>query len=133
MNSVNSSNFNATILKFSEKFDHSFLHVFVFGNMCPVSHGFVVVPVKVSNNLVSLHDLDWDKSEHVSLIQLVTGMATKPWLAGNMFPYNYKNMRKWMIEIFRKFENRDIKIARVNSILITKSINLFIYFNFVRG
>ena len=29
-----------------------------------------------------------------------------------------------MIEFLRKFENRGIKIARVNSILITKSINL---------
>ena len=28
-----------------------------------------------------------------------------------------------MIEILRKFENRDIKIARVNSIHISKSIN----------
>ena len=29
-----------------------------------------------------------------------------------------------MIEFLRKFENRDIKIALVNSIRITKSINL---------
>ena len=36
----------------------------------------------------------------------------------------YKNIRKWTIKFFRKFENRGIKIARVNSILITKSINL---------
>ena len=35
-----------------------------------------------------------------------------------------KNMRKWMVEFIRKFDNRGIKIARVNSILITKSINL---------
>ena len=32
--------------------------------------------------------------------------------------------RKQMIEFFRKFENRGIKMTRVNSILITKSINL---------
>ena len=36
----------------------------------------------------------------------------------------YKNMQKWMVEFLRKFENRGIKIARVNSIRITKSINL---------
>ena len=36
----------------------------------------------------------------------------------------YKNMQKWMVEFLRKFENRGIKIARVNSSLITKSINL---------
>ena len=39
----------------------------------------------------------------------------------------YKNMQKWMVEFFRKFENRSIKIARVNSILITKSINLQLF------
>ena len=36
----------------------------------------------------------------------------------------HKNMWEWMVEFLRKFENRGIKIARVNSILITKSINL---------
>ena len=35
-----------------------------------------------------------------------------------------------MVEFLRKFENRGIKIAPVNSILITKSIDLVIYFNF---
>ena len=39
--------------------------------------------------------------------------------------YNkYKNMHKLMVEFLRKSENRGIKIARVNSIRITKSINL---------
>ena len=36
----------------------------------------------------------------------------------------YKHMRKWMLVFFGKFENRGNKIARVNSIRITKSINL---------
>ena len=40
---------------------------------------------------------------------------------------NYKNMQKWMFEFLKKFENRGIKIDRVNSILITKSINV-LYF-----
>ena len=41
------------------------------------------------------------------------------------YVYKHKNMRKkWMIEFLGKFENRSIKIARVNSIIITKSINL---------
>ena len=35
----------------------------------------------------------------------------------------YKNIQKWMIEFLKKNENRGIKIARVTSILITKSIN----------
>ena len=44
----------------------------------------------------------------------------------------FKNMLKWMIEFLRKFEKCDFKIARVNSIFITKCINLVIYLNFVR-
>ena len=36
-------------------------------------------------------------------------------------------MRQWMVESLRKFENRGIKIARVNSIRITKSIDLLTF------
>ena len=71
---VNSCNFNATILKFFEKLDHPFSHVFIFGNMFFESHGFVAVPVIRSNNFVLLVR---NKLERVSLIQLVTGTATK--------------------------------------------------------
>ena len=39
-----------------------------------------------------------------------------------------KLIRKWMSVFLVKFENRGIKIARVNSSLITK---ISIYFNFV--
>ena len=39
----------------------------------------------------------------------------------------YRNMRKWMIEFFKKFDNFGIKIARVNSILISKTINLQLF------
>ena len=36
----------------------------------------------------------------------------------------YKFMRKWMVEFVSKSQSRVIKIARVNSIRMTKSINL---------
>ena len=36
----------------------------------------------------------------------------------------YKNMRKYMVEFLRITASRRIKIARVNSIRITKSNNL---------
>ena len=36
----------------------------------------------------------------------------------------YKHIRKWMSVFLGKFENRDIKIVRVNSTHITKNINL---------
>ena len=34
-------------LKFPEKFDHPFSHVFIFGNMFPECHGFVAMPLQV--------------------------------------------------------------------------------------
>ena len=43
MNRVNLNNFNATILKVSEKLDYRFPHVFIFGNMFPESHGLVAI------------------------------------------------------------------------------------------
>ena len=39
----------------------------------------------------------------------------------------YKNMRKWVVEFLRKFENRGIKISRVDLVLVTKSINLQLF------
>ena len=107
-NRVNSSNFIATILKFSEIFDHPFSHVFIVGNMFPVSHG----PVTTSNNfghklvsgIYSLHNETMTLKKH----------ATK-----------YKNMWELLVEFLIKFQSDEIKIAPVNSIHITKSINLF--------
>ena len=49
MNRVNSSNFNATILKYSEKFHYPFLHGFIFGNLFPESDRFVTTPVTSCN------------------------------------------------------------------------------------
>ena len=43
------------IIKFSEKFDYTFLHVFIFGDMFPESHSFVAVLVTQLNNFISLH------------------------------------------------------------------------------
>ena len=39
----------------------------------------------------------------------------------------YENMLNWMVEFPRRSENRGIKFAGVNSIRITKSINLPIF------
>ena len=39
----------------------------------------------------------------------------------------FKNMRKWIVEFVRKSERRGDKIALVNSIRITKSINLYYF------
>ena len=64
--------------KFPDKFDYPFWYVFIFLNIFPESHSFVAVTVTRLSNFVSLHELDVDKLEYVSLIQLVTGMAMKP-------------------------------------------------------
>ena len=45
----------------------------------------------------------------------------------------YKNMRKWMVKCRSQFENRGIKIDLVNSILITKFINLQLFTLIVYG
>ena len=90
------SNFNATILKFSEKYQHSFSIVFIFGNMCHDSRGYN----RHSNETVTLR-------KHVT---------------------KHSNIRKFMIMFPRKCENRSIKIARFNLILITKSTK-FNYYN----
>ena len=119
------SNFNATILKFSEKFDHPFSHVFIFGNMIPESPSFVAVPVARMNNLVSLQKLNRNELEHVSLIQLVTCTATKPWLSGNMYP-NIKTYENGWLNFLENLRIVALKLL-VNSILINKSINLQLF------
>ena len=40
----------------------------------------------------------------------------------------YKSKRKWMVKFFRKSVSQDDKIDRVNSIRITKSINVLILY-----
>ena len=39
----------------------------------------------------------------------------------------YKNMRNWMVEFLRKFENRGVKNVRVTRFLSPKSINLQLF------
>ena len=62
--------------------------------------------MKADENVKTCHQ---HSNETVTLIKHVT---------------EYKNMRKWIVEFLRKSESRDDKIARVNLIRITKSINL---------
>ena len=86
------SNFNAMSFKFSEKFDHPFSHVYIFGNMFPESPDFVAIPIRICikdtcSNLVKgdeiVRPFDHHSDETVTLRKYVT---------------KYKNMRKWMVE-----------------------------------
>ena len=56
-----------------------------------------------------------DKLEQVYLIQFPTLRK---------YVTKYKKMQKWIVEFIDKSEIHDDKIARVNSIRITKYINL---------
>ena len=68
-----------------------------------------ICPYVISDGdeIVLASDRHWD--ETVTLTKHVT---------------KYKYMRKWMVEFLSKSESRGIKIARVNSIRMAKSINL---------
>ena len=57
------------------------------------------------------------------LFEFVTGATTKP-VTLRKHVTKYKNMQKWTIEFLRKSVSRGDKIVRVNSIRITKSVNL---------
>ena len=127
MNRVSLRNFNVTIFKFSEKFYHPFVQVFIFDNMYIESHGFVAMPVTSCikdtcfnlslSNLgmeTKFFDINRHSNETVTLMKHVT---------------KYKNMHKWMIEFLRKFENRNIILLELTRF---PSENQSFYFNFVR-
>ena len=77
---VNSSNFNVTILKFSEKFDHQFPHVFIFANVCPETHGFVAMPVTrfMKDTCYNVCPYLISEGQETKLFDVVTGTAMKP-------------------------------------------------------
>ena len=118
----------ATTLRFSDKFDHPFWHVFIIGDMFLESYGFVAEPVTSSKNFAFLHQLDWVKLEHMYLRQLVTDIYI--YIYSNETVTLMKhitkqiNIRKRMEEFLRKSESPGIKMTRVNSISFSKSINL---------
>ena len=87
MNRVNLSNFNATIRIFSVKFDHQFLHVFIFDNMFPESHSFVAVPVTRSNYFVCIYvgQIVSYKSFYISYSRYIK-LNVHVLIFGNMFP-----------------------------------------------
>ena len=72
---------------------------------------FQFIPILVKGDEI-VRPCDLHSIETVTLMKHVT---------------KHKNMRKWMFEFLRKFENRGIKILLLNSILITKSINLQLF------
>ena len=70
---------------------------------------FQFIPVKLVNGDEIVRSFDRYCNETVTLRKHVT---------------KYKHMRKWIVEFLSKSESRCNEITRVNSIRITKSINL---------
>ena len=119
------------ILKFSEKFHHQFSH-FLYLVTCFLRIMVSLLCRSQRRTILSpFTKLDRDKLEHVffdtACNRHSNGTVT---LRKNIS--KYKNVRKWMVEFLRKFENCGTKIKRVNSLLMIK-INKFtvFYFNFL--
>ena len=60
--------------------------------------------------------------KETKLFELVTGTDETVTLTKQVTKYKY--MRNWMVEFLSKSQSRVIKIARINSIRMAKSINL---------
>ena len=73
---------------------------------------FQFVPIKLVKGDKIVRSCDWQSNETMTLRKHVT---------------KYRNMRKWIVEFQRKFNNHGIKMARVNSIIVTKSIDLRLF------
>ena len=89
--------------------------------MLPASHRFIDMLV---TSCIKLHVAIYPYKlvKVTKLFDLVVTKCTK-----------YKNMQKFMVQFISKFENRGIKIAQVNSIRITKSINLQLFTVILHG
>ena len=68
-----------------------------------------IYPYLISEGDEIVRACDWHRNETVTLTKHVT---------------KYKYVQKWMVEFLRKSQSRVIKITQVNSIRMTKSINL---------
>ena len=120
---VNSSNFNATILKFSKKFYNPFSHDFMFGNLFPESHGFVAMPVTSSIK---------DTCSNLSLSN-----SSERRNCSTLWPVQQRSRdsQETCYQIWKHAKNgwsnfsENLRILSiwVNSILITKSINIQLF------
>ena len=100
------------------------------------SDGFDAVPVTRLNNFVSLHKLDRDKLKHLTMILLVTGIATKPLLSVNMFPKiktcengrsNFsKNLRIVALILMLRFSNFLRNLIELTRFL-SPNLSIYIY------
>ena len=100
----------------------------MFGNKFPESQGFIAMPVTscIKDTMFQFIPIQLVKGDEI--IRLCDRHSNESATLRTHVTKD-KLMRKWMVKFLRKFENRGIKIARVNSIA---SPTQSIYFNFVR-
>ena len=79
---------------------------------------FQFIPIQFVKGDEIVRPCDLHRNETVTLKKYVT---------------KCKNMRKWLVEFRRKFGNRGFEIARVNSIIITKYIELQLFTSILNG
>ena len=109
------------LLRFSEKFDNPFSHVFIFGKMFPESHGCVAMAT--TSCIEDTCTMQFIPIELVKEDEIVRACDRPRNETGCLRKHviKYKNMRKSMVKFLK---SRGDEIGRVNSICITKSINL---------
>ena len=111
-------------LKFFEKFDHRFSHVFIFLNVFPESHGFIAMPVTSCINDTWANLSLSNKWRETKLLDPMTDTPTKSWLSANILSNINTCTNGW--SIFSEYLWIVVLklLELINSILTTKSINL---------
>ena len=102
-----------------------FSHVFIFSTMFPKSLGFVAMPgtscIKDTCSTLYISNISKERRNCPSLwLVRQRNRDSHAW----KHVTKYKNMRKSMVEFPRKCNSSGDKIAPVNSIRITESVNL---------
>ena len=92
--------------------------------MFPESHGFVAIAVTIKLHQTYMFQCIPIKLVNGDKIVDICDRHSNETVTLRKHVNKYKHIQKWMVEFLRKFDNRGIKIAGVNSIFITKSVNL---------
>ena len=118
----------------------------IYNNFAPFTNyiGYIYIYIYIYYNFQSVFSpihintdddifVDWSRAgadtlEHVSLIKLVTGMTTKPWLSGNMLPNINTCENLWS----NFSENRIVVEIKLLELTLFASPYLTIYFYFIQ-
>ena len=125
-NRVNWSNFNGTILKFPEKFDNLFLHVFIFRNKFPESHCFVAMPVTSRSIHVLIYQyLSSEERRNCSILWPV--QHRNRYSHETCMLRNIKTCENWRSNFSENLRIVQFKVVEITRFLSPKSINLQLF------